>query len=214
MLNTTGILSYFEQATDKTPPSQDEKGLVQKLLIDFFGPADLSLREVAQAVHRLGLVFASLAEKRRVFGVTATLAVILRTIDTELYRKFVRNQVSDLDIVEKILDHVERKVLLQDPWKTVALEAFIILAAYENATDGRGWSISGEPYQSPLMLKYRGLADQDQSSNGQDSQARQHAIFVIQHVENLSRITAEYGGIGFRDSVNHLELLSVDLSQE
>ena len=112
MLRTTGILSYLEGLNDKLPQRQDEDTLVHKLLVDFFAREDLSVRRVAQAIHRLGLVFASLSEnKNNVYVVmAAAVAVILRTIDIDLYRRFISNEVSDLDVVEMIVDQPVRNI--------------------------------------------------------------------------------------------------------
>ena len=214
ILETTGILSYFDRTQDEAAHRQDKKEFVQKLLLDFFGRADLSLRTVGHAIHRLGLVFASRSESSSVFGLSAAVAVILRTLDTDLYHQFVRNEISDLDVADRVLDQHKKNAFSQDPWRMVIFEAFLILAARENRTDDRGRFISGEPYQSPLLEKYQRLVDQAQTGDNANPLGRQHASSVLEQVHEINRIANGHGGIGFRDAVNRLELLSANLSQE
>ena len=58
------------------------------MILDYFSNSDLSLRRVAQAIHRMGLVLASLASSQRSYAMAAVVALILRSIDPEMYRKF------------------------------------------------------------------------------------------------------------------------------
>lgn len=71
----------------------------RNMLQSFLGTPDLSLRRIAQAIHRLGLVLASLRSDRLSFPATTVGALILRTLDADLYRRFVRDEVSDLEVV-------------------------------------------------------------------------------------------------------------------
>ncbi len=212
MLQTTGILAYLEESTDRPPLRRDEHTLVQRLLVDFFGREDLSLREISRAIHRLSLVFASSTGDKYAFAVAATVAVILRTIDTDLYHRFIRNEVSDRDVVEAVLDHPERNVWLHRNLGNVIFEAFIILAAIDNRTDD--WGRLGEPYRSPLQQKYKEIMDRSQAAGSFNSQEAQYAMSVLRWVEDVQRHTAEYAEIGFRDSVRRLELLSANLQEE
>ena len=214
MLAGTGILAFFDRMSDQTTPSLGDKGLVQKLLLDFFGPAELSLREVAQAIHRLGLVFASLSENRRIVALTATIAVILRTTNTDLYNKFVRNEVSDLDVVDEMFSHLGRDVVESYSWDTSVFEALVIWSAQDNAAEGGPWAIYGEHPRSPLMSRYRDLVQQNQQTDNSDDKARQHARHVMQMVRAIDELASVYQGVGFKDAVRRLELLSTNLGQE
>lgn len=215
LLRTTGISSYLEELTLEPSQRQDEDSLVHKLLFDFFAREELSVRRIAQAVHRLGLVLSSLSENKNVrVVVAAAVAVILRTIDVDLYRRFIRNEVSDLDVVEIIVDQRGRNIEFPGFWPKVVFESYIIFAAIENRTDDRGRIISGRQYESPLMLKYRELTDQSQDGNDVNSPARLYVASVLQYVRDIRADTTLNGKIGFREAVNRLELLSADLGQE
>ena len=75
---------------------------MRNLLQGFFSSPDLSLRRIAQAIYRLGLVYGSLRSDQRSFALTAVVALIVRTIDSGLYHRFVRGEVSDLEVVDKV----------------------------------------------------------------------------------------------------------------
>ena len=209
MLQTTGILSHLEEATEKPAQRPDEHPLVQQLLVHFFGREDLSLRAIARAIHRLSLVSTSLFGNKGVFAITAAVAVILRTIDSELYHRFVRNEVSDRDVVEEILGHPKGNIGSRESSAKAMFEAFIILAAIDNRTDNLGRFSA--PHHSPLQQKYRELTNESQAANILNSQEALYASSVLRWVENVQRLTAEYATIGFRDAVRRLELLSANL---
>ena len=79
LLNSTGI--------------QDSD--THRLLQSFLGASELSLRDVAQAAHRLGLVLNSLPNNNVSVARLAAIALILRTLNERLYRQFIRIEVSD-----------------------------------------------------------------------------------------------------------------------
>ena len=161
-------------------------------------------------------MFASLSEnKNNVYVVmAAAVAVILRTIDVDLYRRFISNEVSDLDVVEMIVDQPVRNIGSPESWVKIVFASYVILAAIDNRTDDRGRFNSGEQYESPLASKYRGLTDQSQAGNDINSPEGLYARSVIRYVEDIRRATAQYERIGFRDAVDRLELLSANLDQE
>ena len=79
------------------------QGDIRNLVEVFFVSPNVSLRQVGQAVHRIGLVVASL--NRSAFSALATgVAVILRTIDDNLYRLFVTGMTSDLEVTDAIFE--------------------------------------------------------------------------------------------------------------
>ncbi len=65
------------------------------LLEHFLGTSSLSIRTVSQAFQRLGLVLASLCGDRGMFGLATAVAIIIRTVDLDLYHRFIRGEASD-----------------------------------------------------------------------------------------------------------------------
>ena len=102
MLDAIQIDDYFGRTNDQSARRDFET--VRDLLQGFFRSPDLSLRRIAQAIYRLGLVFASLRSDQRSFALTAVVALIVRTIDSDLYHRFVRGEVSDLEVMDKVFD--------------------------------------------------------------------------------------------------------------
>ena len=206
-LNMTQVMSFFDGSTGLPRRNMDEAAMVQNVLLEFFASSDLSLRRIAQAMHRLGLVFASLSKTSPALGAAAAVAVILRTIDADLYHKFIRGEVSDSDVVDSVFSHPERAVLRQDSWSTVIFEGVIMAAAREIAID-LGRPRFNETYASPLQARYESLGD------NVDEATRRHASGVLQWSQSGASRRGEPYGIGFLDSVHRLELLSTDLTQE
>ena len=208
-LNVTQVMSFFDGSTGLPTKNMDEAGMITQVLLEFFASSDLSLRRIAQAMHRLGLVFASLSKNSPALGAAVAIAVILRTIDADLYHKFIRGEVSDSDVVDSVFSHPERAVLRQDSWGTVIFEGVIMAAAREIAYRDLARHRFNETYASPLQARYESLGD------NVDEATRRHASEVLQwsQRQSMHERSAPYG-IGFLDSVHRLELLSTDLTQE
>ncbi len=199
MLLAIGIDDYFKRTKDNEV--HQEIDTIRGLLYYFFSVHNLSLRTIAQSIHCLGLVFASLGNNRRSFMLATVVALILRTIDTNLYYRFVRREISDLEVVNKIFDRSEASSLQvkQEPLPYEAIfEAIVIIAAQELS-----YSIS-----SPLYERYQDMVG-DEAAHKVD---RKHAKDVINLIgEQLGSRIAPLRKIGFIESVERLELLSSDL---
>ena len=207
MLATISIDDYFERTKDERAKQDAET--VRKLLQGFFHAPDLSLRRIAQAIHRLGLVFASLRSDDRSFALTAVVCLILRTIDSDLYHRFARGEVSDLDVVDKVFERPGTETLQQEHegW---LFEATIICGAQEEAF---GRSMTSEPIHSPLLQRYKALVNSEVSDNASHESKRKCAKEVHEMIKYLRQYLYK-GEIGFRYSVQRIELLSSSLLNE
>lgn len=76
----------------------------EKLLKTFLIASSLPLRDIAQTVHRLGLVLNSLPDSNNSVARMAAVALILRTLDEELYHRFAKRSISDLDLANEIFN--------------------------------------------------------------------------------------------------------------
>ena len=202
MLEAIRIGAYFARTQDQG--AQQSYGNVKKLLQGFFRVHDLSLRRIAQAIHRLGLVFASLRSDRWSFAITAVVVLIVRTINSDLYHQFVRGEVSDLEVVKKVFDRPGGKTL-QREHEGHLFEAIIILGAQERSSD---------QISTPLWQRYQKLVAKD-IVPATPEQDLNHAKAVIEMVQYFRRnFFRGPDTIGFRDSVQRLELLSPSLVDE
>ena len=206
LLEATQINDYLERTPDdrftpQGPPT------VRTLLQGFFGGPALSLRTIAQALHRLGLVCASVPSDHYTFAPAAVVALIVRTIDADLYHRFVRGAASDLEVVDRMFDRPEVTHLQREPAGRL-FETTIILAAGER--NGHVIYFSRPTASTSLLLqRYQKLVEADASGGAAQSPERAHAEKVIGMVENTVPTTLV--GFGFKHSVQRLELLSTDL---
>ena len=235
-LRATGIADYFDQTPEKPsyfypvyfPKEVERKKSGENLRVmleTFFGTSDLSLRTVGQAIHRLGLLFASLGNDQHDHALATTVALILRTVDPKLYDRFVNGEVSDADVVDAVFGRPGLKALQHQESRFV-FEAVIVLAGHK-APPGRPPSI----YRSPLLRRYckqleEALPDSTQPVRFDDQQLlqafknlvdagnpaahepqRKHAYSVFTKVRCFLQTTP----IGFREAVQRIELLPTAL---
>lgn len=207
MLNATKIDDYLMQPTYQN--AQNVAETVRNLLQGFFRAPDLSLRRIAQTIHRLGLVFAILRSDKRSFDRTAftkstVVALILRTIDEGLYHRFVRGDVSDLEVVNSVFKRPEAKTL-QEEYEGCLFEATIIAAAHDLSVDH---SKLNPVVDTPLFQHYKNLLKAEEPSDEDQNHAhkviRAGNIFWQNNGENWEKIGR---AIGFRHSVEQIELL-------
>lgn len=205
LLETINIRDYFARTQDRTA-GQDYKD-IKNLLLTFFDAPDLSLRRIAQAIHRLGLVFASLRSAKQSLALPAVVAQILRTIDPGLYFRFVRGEASDLEVVDHVFSRPAANALQQH--EGYLFEAAIIIAAHEDILKNL---ISEKQFQSPLLQRHEKLVQATKSDGDPPNPERKRAERVIELVRFLRRqLNFNSGEFGFRHSVERLELLSPSL---
>ena len=231
LLDATRTHDYLSGTEEKENWLED----VRKFLKVFFRTPELSLRRIEQAIHRLGLVFALLcpdSRQRTPFALLTVIALILRTIDSDLYHRFVRNEASDREVVDKMLNRPGTGTLKEAD--EILVETAIVMAAYE--LSGVDW----ESFHSPLLQRYQELVDAKEPSGGGISITtsgktiydavkkaiidakesdptsrgwdREYAKKVIERVENAREVLhSESKEIEFRYVVHLIELLSASL---
>ena len=126
---------------------------------------------------------------------------------TNLYYRFIRGEASDLKVVDEVFNLPGIKSL-QFEWEGTIFEAIIILAAQEETLFSLNPS---DPMDSPLLQRYRKLADVQNTETTSLDQNQKHAKNVIELVEDLRSQIYRGRGLGFKSSVQRLELLSDEL---
>ena len=154
-LTTIGIEGYFGRTRDI--PARGHAEMLREMLRVFFGASDLSLRRIAQATHRLGLVFGSLRSDELAFTGAAAVALILRTIDVDLYHRFTRGDVSDLEVIENVYDRLDARSIRSEN-EGELFEALVILA-FKELTSSR--KTRWPDANSPLLQSYQELVEQN-----------------------------------------------------
>ena len=105
MLNAIQINDYFSRTRNQHNYADE----IRKILQHFFSAPDLSLRRIAQAIHRLGLVFASLRSDQQSLVPATIVALIVRTIDSDLYHRFVRGEIADIEVFDTVFARPSEK---------------------------------------------------------------------------------------------------------
>ena len=214
LLDTTHIDQFFTGMHMYSREGQWENDAF-KLLQVFLLKSDLSLRRIAQAIHRLGLMLASLRSDQPPFVIMIVVVLILRMIDSDLLLQFVHGEVSDEDVADALFNQSWAKMLHQTDEESLLVAAIIAgayqirmqsahLKRYEETAEGKT--------QSTLLTRYEVLAREENSDNSTSDPAQQHAKNVIHTAQYFCQ---GYGSrIGFLESVQRLELLSPDLMDE
>ena len=96
----------LESFIDKLFVSMGQKDIYwfEKLLKPFFSASSLTLRDIAQAVHRHGLVLNSLPDSNDAVARMTAVALLLRIFNEPLYHQLAKREVTDLEIANKIFD--------------------------------------------------------------------------------------------------------------
>ena len=76
-----------------------------KFLDRFLSGPEISIRQLAQAIHRLGVVLAMLPDDRYILPHALAFALVLHTLDEHLYHGFVRGEVSDLELFKRVVGY-------------------------------------------------------------------------------------------------------------
>ena len=214
-LRATAIADYL----DKTPSGEKIRTMLQK----FFGASHLSLRNAGQAICRLGLLYASLRNDQHDYALATTVALILRTIDPDLYHRFCRSEATDLDVVKTIFGRPSLKTLQHEKWGK-EFESTIVLATLEDKIPNMSLSeIDGSTLYSPKHIRTRLLdyylsrqqTDREVREKGGDAEIQErvsegkHAERVFDKVRQGIEHAIQRGQeqIGFREAVQRLELL-------
>ena len=128
MLETTGFVKYFERTQDDH--AKFEFPSVKTFLQNLFETSELSIRQLSQSFHRLGLVLGSLRSDHRAFAYSAVVAIFLRAVSPELFDKFCHGEVTDLEVVDEVFNFPKIKIL-QGTRDGNLFEAYIISGANE-----------------------------------------------------------------------------------
>ena len=206
LLATIQIEDYLQRTDDLYTTTVTNSNY--ELLVKFLGISDISLRDVAQAIHRLGIVLALLPNDKMSFLTAIVVAIILRTINEKLYRDFVDGNVSDLEVVDALFRDNDMKSLQQTDEGNL-FEAILIMAYKEMN------SISSHP---PNICKQITPLEERHKTEHSETTAAAHEYHdeVLSYVGHQKEIFIKHYDrrLGFMSAVNRLELLDKGLIGE
>ena len=216
LFNAKQISSYFDRTKDYKAKYLEKRG--RTLLIEFSNAFKFTLRQIEQAVHRVGLVLALTPDNRYSFFLAIVAAMILRTIDTPLYRDFIDGKVSDSDVVDKIFSgREELKWIEAGCW----FEAILILSFKEIARypkdrivqENKDYNNSREslvrvvPGNTPLENKYRTFGIERKVDTEEKMERSRRVLELVERGLDLADIQDPFYGLDFIPAVRRLELL-------
>ncbi|MCY4092977.1 MAG: P-loop NTPase fold protein [Caldilineaceae bacterium] len=224
LMNQTLLQQFFE---DYPGHSWGESDDTQLLLRAFLNLPSLSLRQIQQTMHRLGLVLASLDSPSTniCFGAIAVL-VILKTIDPEVYHQFIQSDMTDKEVSDKLFDKPGLQVIrttregsLFDALLAMGYCEFFLANSREPTLAN-----SGEPKldTNSLFHHYYHIIESmgdfpvaNLSPDMESPSLTPHEIGVLNHFRThfLMFNAVKVGNpVGFNLTVKRLELFSDDLS--
>ena len=185
-------------------------GAARSLLQAFFSTSNLSLRQVSQAIHRLRLVVASFDDRPHLLQVAAS-ALVMRTIDLDVYRRFVRGTASDQEAVDAVFERIEmtidQKYNHEDKYEYASFEGTIVMCYKEIRNTDRALETHALT-ESPLISRYRELIESEQPEGVQPTPDSYYAKAVAEAVEYYGNRRGSYVPFGFREAVRRIELLA------
>ena len=184
-------------------------GIARDWLALFFGNSSVDLRTLEQALRRLGLMLAMLRGDYHALIKTASFVLILRTLEPDLYYRFLRGSATDEDVADALFRYAEQDYRESRGGQNLEFE--IIMAVVE---DGTAPTRKAASAASRLFDRYRELMD------GLDPQVRmtpeqERASTIMRWVKDENTDRRLHGGSRrFRDTVDRLEMLSSDLGHD
>ena len=176
----------------------------------FFSLPSVSLRHIGQSVHRLRLVIASFPknENRRI---AAVVALVIRTLDVDVYWQFVRGTVSDQGVVDRIFDRCgitdAVKASSSKRHGCSTFEAVVAVAGEEISCGDREPDYE-QDIRSELVDKYRQVIRSDSDSIGtEDVHYARRVLNLVKHYRVGDAFSMPYF-LGYLESVGHIELLT------
>ncbi|MCY4003424.1 MAG: P-loop NTPase fold protein [Rhodospirillales bacterium] len=183
-------------------------GFATDWLHRFFGNPELDLRTLEQAFRRLGLVLAMLRGDRSALISTATFVLILRTMEPDLYKRFLDGRATDEEVADALfgrLDSTYRTTIEGQNFET----EIIVAATEDDLIHGRSF----EAMNSRLLAKYHELTST--TIPKARAEEREHARTIINFVSaEYKKRRHQWGDRKFRDTVARLEILSEELRHD
>ena len=209
-IKTVGIGSYLGRTPDQD--GSNEFGTLKSMLVAFFGEAVVSLRTVARAIHHIGMVYAALADQKKVLGTITAVLIILRTLDRDLYNSFVDGRASDAKVVDSAIELLGPNVRTKRKEEIVVFEAWVACAQLERDWQDDHWG--SQPPDTPLMQRYNRAKEGDEPQDEQATKERRYAIEVLHQIHSIRNHEGGIPAFQFNATVKRIELFSPDLGEE
>ena len=206
LIKRAQIDTYFQRTRDT-----EDKRTYAEILRRVFAAHRLSIRTIAQAIHRLGLVLASVPDNRKTLMGTSVLALLLRTIDERLYSQFTRHEADAEECVEALFGSLaeEERYTPLLAW----LEALTI-AISADSTDLS--SYTGPRIGTSLVDRYLDLRETQPDADRMSVPKIEHADNVLRYFEKNGAflLRPEEARAELQVAVRRIELLSPEFTAD
>lgn len=215
LLKQTGLLRFFENPHEYSWGHSDD---AQRLMGAFLSSPALSIRQIQQALHHLGLVLASLDSSKNIPYAATAVLVILKTLDPLTYRQFTQSNMTDREVVHEIFGLPEFQNFRSTTYGAL-LEALLIVGYGEFAmTQGRDPMLE----EQSLFHHYRNIIDSlpnfafnSTAIDNLSPSPTPHERMVLGHLASyyglLNTVQIHKQPVGFNLTAQRLELFSDDL---
>ena len=205
LLNTTKVTSILD-----TRENQEERQAATKLLTAFLCSPELSLRDVQQAVHRLGLVLLLLPVDATLLAVTAVIAIVLRTVDMKVYRRLVDGVSTDDEVAEVVFGLQGTAPLLSEIFGWW-IQSRIILGLLAMKDIAIVYDQDFSEQRSPLLDQWRELVNAGPPDNADVKRVGMLLEWMEARWAEYRRQEHMRQVQTFLDSIRRLELLAPEL---
>ena len=216
LMEATELNDHFERQAG-LPLVNQQRPLFEGILQTFLKKDPLTLRDIAQAIHHLTLVFASTDTERVQYPILGAVALVLKFRVPHVYKLFRRGEKSDKDVVDALFAEPGMQELRsrREPqeWRAAAtLEATVALAGLEIALQrgNLGHLRRLTDYSSPLTREY----DSNNPNDDEHTQNyRMHFNHTLSNYLDSVRSPNSQGTIGFTQAAEQLELMDDSMLQ-
>ena len=164
LLNTTQIWQYILQHS----PSEAREAV--ELLKKFFNAEYFTLRQIAQAIHYLGLALALLPDNTTVSIMPITVALIIKAADSSIYYRFIQGNASDEEVADSVFD-LPGMASIRETGQGAVFEAVIIRASL------RSGLVRLDAINTPLFNRY----NERVANQTENFKHAEHVLLIIQH---------------------------------
>ena len=144
---------------------------------EFLSSSELSVRDIAQSIHHLGLVVTSLHRDHYPLLQMTVILLAIRSLDRIIYEQFTRGEATDLEIADCVF---RRQGLRKyaNTCKGAYIEAYLIHAYWEILRERE----KSAEFSTPLLMKYRATIESETAT----PEDKGYAKAVIDRVHGIN----------------------------
>ena len=214
LMKQTGLLRFFENPYNYL---WGYSGDAQRLLGAILSSPTVSIRQIQQALHHLGLALASLDSSENIPYAATAVLVILKTLDPATYRRFLQSNMTDKEVLDELLGLPEFQSI-KSTTDGAMFEALLAIGYCEFVTtQGRDPMLETQS----LFHHYFGIIDSLPNFPADDAAFEElstpptpHERMVMGHLANYYSMVGavrRHNPVGFDLTAQRLELFSDDL---